>query len=176
MAKFHKLFISKLFALLLTILLFHGPYTYRNYGGTDNTFTTALEEYRAGSYKTAAAKLEFILSFKEEGTPESKAKVYLLLGACCEKSGEKEKAKNCFVDLKKILDEGLIDRVPAIAGVDTTSLSKYREAFAEESFFSHKKPTAVSEMMRKNVVQAPRKTIEEKEKIRRNAPYGRVHP
>ena len=189
MIKFNKSVISKISVLvLITAFLYSDLRLYtqgtplpgnnpnpavESPGHARHTFNTALKEYNNKSYKNASAKLESILSLNEAGDHSFKAKVYLLLGACYEKVGEKEKTKELFVELKKMLTDKSIHQVPEIPGVETGSLTLYREVFEDESFFKFNEPVAVTEMLRKNVVHAPRKSIEQKEreKKKRKSPW-----
>ncbi|MCK4766350.1 MAG: SUMF1/EgtB/PvdO family nonheme iron enzyme [Candidatus Aminicenantes bacterium] len=171
MSKINKLLISKFFALLLAFLLLYGPYAHGD--NVKNLFKAGLEAYSHGAYKAAVEKGELLLSINETIDSELKAKAYLLIGAGFEKSGRLDAARETFLKLKQMLDEGLIVREPRLDQVDTASLTAYRKVFVEESFFQFKKPTAVTEIMRKNVVQAPRKSIaqKEKEKKKKNFPW-----
>lgn len=173
MAKWHKLFFSKVLALLLSFLLFNGNfqlYSDRSAGNLGNhnqvvgIFNDALSMYGSGKYQPAAVKLVAILNEAEDVEPALQAKIFLLLGASYEKSGETEKAGQCFQKLKKIVDNGFITSVPDIPGIEPESLNEYREVFEEESLIKLKKPLEVSEMLRKNVVHAPKKSKEQKEK------------
>lgn len=182
MTGFHKLFISKVFALLLSFLLFYGHSVWGNprcEAGEPKTgkvkaaknFDSALKEYNAGLYEQAKEKLEQILSLDKEGGPGLKAEVYLLLGACYEKSGKKFKARDCFMELKRMLDKGLIGQVPAVKGIDPGSLNEYQEVFGDKAFFKHKAPTSVSKIIKNNVVHAPRKSLEQKKREKKKKKF-----
>jgi formylglycine-generating enzyme required for sulfatase activity len=152
----------------------YGP-TYGFYPGsetnndTNTAFEAALSEYGQGLYKQAAAKLESLLTVTEAESVK-KAGIILLLGICYEKSGNEEKARWHYEALKKMHNDGSIDKIPEITGVDPGSLSGYRAVF-EESFFKFKAPIAASEMIKKNVVHAPRKSIEAKEKEKKKKKF-----
>jgi formylglycine-generating enzyme required for sulfatase activity len=176
MTKIHKLFISKIFALLLTVLLFHGPYPYGSAGtdadmSIDERFSAALKDYQGGFYEAAAEKFEQILPLIPNGEPELKAKACFALGACYEKSGKKEKAATYYRQLKTMSDNGQIDEVPAVPGIDPESLPGYRKFFAETSLVQFDRPVAVSEIMNNNVVHAPRKSIDQKAKEKRRKKF-----
>jgi formylglycine-generating enzyme required for sulfatase activity len=176
MTKVHKLFISKIFALLLTVLLFHGPYPYGSAGNDadmsiDEHFAAALKDYQGGLYEAAAEKFEQILPLIPNGEPELKAKACLALGACYEKSGKKEKAATYYRQLKIMNDNGQIDEVPVVPGIDPESLPGYRKLFAETSLVQFDRPVAVSEIMNNNVVHAPRKSIDQKAKEKRKKKF-----
>lgn len=177
MTKFNKLFISKVFALLLTLLFFHGPYPYGNaYGevvNVDENIVEALQDFHNGLYEAAAERLEQLLPLIPPNEPVQKAMVYLVLGAGYEKSKKKETAGTYYRQLKKMLADGQIDQVPVVPGVEPDVLPVYREIFEETSLIEFKKPVAVSEIMNKNVVQAPRKSIEQKnrEKKKKKFPW-----
>ncbi|MCK5057054.1 MAG: hypothetical protein KAT34_10390 [Candidatus Aminicenantes bacterium] len=182
MVKWQKLFISKVLAFVLSFLLFNGNfqlYSHRSTGNLDNRdqvediFNDALSIYGSGRFQAAAVKLEAILSAAEEVEPTLQAKVLLLLGASYEKSGGTEKAGQCFQTLKKLVDEGFITGVPDVPGIEPESFSEYRKVFEEESLIKLKKPEEVSEVLRKNVVHAPRKSIEKKakEKTKKKSPW-----
>lgn len=177
MTKFHKLFISKTFALLLTLLLFHGPYPYGNaYEGVvniDANLAEALKDFQTGLYEQAAEKLEQLLPLIPHSEPVLKATAYLVLGASYEKLKKEEIAGTYYRQLKKMRDDGQIDRVPEVSGVEPESLPAYRGVFEEKSLIEFKNPVAVSEIMEKNIVHAPRKSIEQKnrEKKKKKFPW-----
>lgn len=186
MKKLHKLSISKLTAVILCIVLLHGGFylspsgipaqenpspTAPGHEELHRQFASALKDYHAGSYRKTAAALVAILAEKEEIEPSLKAKIYILLGACHEHSGNKEKAKQCFSELKKMADKGTIDHLPIVPGIEPGSLLAYREVFDEKSHFEFQEPMEVSEMLRKNVVHAPRKSSEQKQKEKKKKKF-----
>lgn len=182
MAKWHKLFISKVLVVVLSFLLFDGNFQLvsqyvtgnsENRNQVEDIFSDAFSLYGKGEYRQAVGKLEAILSAADEIEPALQAKIFLLLGACYEKSGKKEKAGECFQKLKKLIENGSISSVPTLPGIEPESLSEYREVFEEESLLKLKEPLEVSEMLRKNVVHAPKKSKEqkEKEKIKKKFPW-----
>lgn len=180
MIKFPQLFITKVFALLLAFLLLHGPAVHSqpengrgSAGEIKDSFTAALKEYQSGAVKQAAEKLEKILNASGQGEAETRAKVLLLLGICYEKLIQGDKARKYYSGLKEMLAKGVIRQVPSLPGIDPASFSIYREIFSEESFFSFKEPVAVAEVIKNNVVHAPRKSSEEKkkEKKKKKFPY-----
>ncbi|MCK4766545.1 MAG: hypothetical protein KAW12_30400 [Candidatus Aminicenantes bacterium] len=168
---------TKSWAILLALLLFFGDYTIYSFvdaaadsSRQKDSFAAALETYRDGSYKAALLKLESIL-LQEAVKPGLQAKVFLLLGVCCEKLEEKDRASAYFLKFKEMLDKGAVDLIPVVRGIEPESFASYREVFAEQSFFAHKEPLAVSEVIRKNVVHAPRKTVEQKEKEKKKKKF-----
>lgn len=178
MSRFQRSFQAKIFSLLLIALLLHGPYPLggKDVGADmsiDEHFAAALKDYRGDLYEAAAEKLEHILPLISQEEPVLKAKVYLLLGACYEKSGKTDQAETLFMKLKKMRDNGQIDEVPAVPGVDRDSLTGYRKIFTEKAHFKFNKPVPVSDIIRNKVVQAPRKSIEQKnkEKKRKKFPW-----
>lgn len=167
----HRLFVTKAIALILAILLVQGHISFAHPEGAalnraEEDFAAALKDYRKGLYESAAAKLEKILKSQEESAPGFTAKVYLVLGAGYEKSGKGEKARECYLALKKVLDDGAIDHIPAVTGVETADLSLYREVLGE-TFFKFKKPVPASEMIKQDAIHAPKKSIKKKEKEKR---------
>lgn len=164
MIRFHTSSISKVFALLLCFLLVSGHTLWADRNDVEQTFSAALKEFNNGMYEQAGTRLERILGVLEKTAPGTRAKVYLLLGACHEESGKKEAAGNCFLELKRILDKGLIDRVPAVEGIETGDYSQYREVFEKKEFFKHNAPTSVSEIMKKNVIHVSTRSIEKKKR------------
>jgi len=167
---------KKACALALMVLLVYTPVSH-GYTGRSSTsetadfFQEALKAYQSGSYETAAAKLAMITNFQLEKDPEIKAKIYLLLGACREKTGESEKAKDYFMQLKNAIEEGEIDRVPPLPGIEPESFPSYREIFSGGSFFTYKQPVPVSEVIKNNVIHAPRKSAEKKEKEKKKKKF-----
>lgn len=174
MMKLQRLLITKVFALLLTVLLVHGHTSWGSPISEESkdtdSFAAALKYYQKGKFKKAAAAIEQNPDLMNSTSPLIKAKVYLLLGACYEEPGKNEKAKKYYRALKKMLDDGLLDQVPVLAGVDTNTLLGYREVF-EKSFFKFTQPVAASEMLKRNVVHAPQKSIEEKEKEKKKKKF-----
>ncbi|MCK5056179.1 MAG: formylglycine-generating enzyme family protein [Candidatus Aminicenantes bacterium] len=176
MKNFHKLFMSKVFAILLTVLFFHGPSTYvcsddNGILPIEEGLHTALKEYRAGAYESALGELRLLLPLIVDIDPVLKAKVFLVLGACYEKSGNEENARECFLEVKKMREDAFIDQIPQITTIDGASLSVYREVFAVESLFKFENPVTVSEMMNEKTVHAPRKSVEEKEKEKKRKKF-----
>lgn len=162
--------LSKSAILILVLLLLAGDFSVYSETDPDARFDTALTMYREQAYEKAARQLIEILN-EEVSSGEFKARVNLLLGACFEKSGQKEKAKETFLRLKDMLDRGTIDRLPAVTGVDPALLETYREIFPEKAFFDFNRPVEVSEVIKKNVVHAPRKSLEEKKRIKRKKKF-----
>jgi formylglycine-generating enzyme required for sulfatase activity len=168
--KLQTIFIKQTLALLLTVLLvMHGRMIWSDTSLDDSrsledNFTAALKDYQKGSYKQAAAALEPVLNRIKAKKPKLKAKIYLLLGACYESSGESEKAKEYYLLLQKIRGHEISIQIPVVPGIDTKTLTLFREIFEEKTFFNFKEPTPVSEIMKNNVVHAPRKSIEAKQK------------
>lgn len=171
MARFNKLFIAKVFAVLLAFLLIQGPASYGDNKNINHRFNSALDEYKKGLFEKAAVHLEAILNLKERVEISTKAKVYLLLGACYEKTGQEEKAKECFLELKTMLAGGVIVEAPEVPGIDPAALSQYRHVFEEGSFIKFKEPVEVSEVLQKKVVHAPRKSKEQKEKEKKKKKF-----
>lgn len=164
----------KVWALILSCLLIYGPIngfypeSITN-DDIDTAFETALADYQNESYEKAAVKLESLLKICETGSV-SRARVLLLLGICLEKSGDPDKARQNYESLKKMHDGGAVDKIPVIQGVDPGTLKGYKEVF-DESFFKFKDPITASEMIKKNVVHAPRKSIEQKEKEKKKKKF-----
>lgn len=186
---FHRLFVTKILAIGLSIVLFHGGFPGYTHSAAaqaedptqaansseqlEDIFDAALEKYEAGRYETAAAKLKAILISKIEIEPTFKAKIYILLGACCEMSGNKKKAGEWFRELKKMVDEGVIADIPEVRGVEIESLRAYERTFEDTALFEFEKPKEVSVMLNKNAIYAPGKHIEIKntEKRRKRFPW-----
>jgi formylglycine-generating enzyme required for sulfatase activity len=166
----------RIIAQILIFLLAHGPivYGYPQYvidDGIKENFAAALAEYKSGLAEEAAAKLKNSLSLMEEGEPVLKAKIYLLLGACCEKLKQEAQAKYYFSELKEMLDQRAIAQAPAIEGIDPVSFPTYREIFDGDTYFSFKKPVLVSEVIKNNILHAPRKSVEQKEKEKKKRKF-----
>lgn len=168
MMRIQRLGISKLTALFLVFLLLGFDFTVYSSGNPETRFDTALKLYREKAYKNAVQELEGILEWEDTG---SKARVYLLLGACYEKLGQFEKAKDIFLRLKEMVEQRTIDQPPIVTGVNADSLKTYEEVFQGKTFFNHKEPVPVSEVMKKNIVHAPRKSLEEKEKMKKRKKF-----
>ncbi|MFC2155807.1 SUMF1/EgtB/PvdO family nonheme iron enzyme [Acidobacteriota bacterium] len=176
MQKLSESIVSRFFTILLTCLIFLGsaPLISPAKGivtGMEDKYATALNDYHNGAYERAAEKLEQILDSQKENKPEFKAKIFLLLGACYGKLNKKNEASTCFAKLKQYLDEKRIKQVPTDIGINPYLFPEYRKIFAENSFFTHKQPVPVSEMMEQNVVHAPRKPIEQKEKEKKRKKF-----
>lgn len=171
MINLKKCCISKFVIVALIFLLLHGHSVYGTAAHPQKNFGAAQEDYKQGFYEAAAAKLESILGLKEAGDHSFEAKVYMLLGACYEKSGKKEKAKERFVKLKEMVNEGLIKAVPLIPAVEPDSLPTYREVFGESAMITLNKPKEVSEIIKQKIVHAPRKSVEQKKKERRKKKF-----
>ena len=142
-------------------------------GEQQDHFAAALKGYNGGSYEAAAKKLELILAAEEELAPVFAAKVYLLTGACLEKSGKNEEAGEYFSKLKELLDSKAIAAVPEIEGIDPAVFEAYGEVFSGSPLLSFEAPVPVSDVMEKNVIHAPRKSLEQKkkEKERKKFPW-----
>lgn len=174
--KKHTLLVKKVSILLLSALLIHGQMMWsyspsENSLSIDDHFAAALDDYQKGSYKQAAAKLEPVLNQVKVEDPGFISNIYLLLGACYEQSGENEKAKEYYQLLKEIHDNGSIEQIPAVAGVDTEILKLLRQVFEEKSFFDFNEPTPVSKIINNNVVHAPRKSVEQKQKEKKKKKF-----
>lgn len=176
MSQYHRSLPVKLFSLLLTVLLLYGPYPFGSTGNDaatsiDEHFNAALRDYRGDLYEAAAEKLGHILPLIPQNKPVLKAKVYLLLGACHEKSGRKEQAETLFMKLKKMHDDGQIDEVPVVPGINPASLTGYQKIFADKSHFKFSKPVPVSDIIRNKVKHAPQKSIEQKNKEKKKKKF-----
>ncbi|MFC2155208.1 formylglycine-generating enzyme family protein [Acidobacteriota bacterium] len=137
----------------------------------ENHFAAALDEYQKGNFRAVADKLVALRGMVEDGEPEFLAKVALLSGACHEKAGKRVEAKTCFLQLKEMLDTKLIAKIPIIKGIDLETFAEYQAVFAGSSMHTFKEPIVVSDMMKRNVVHAPRKTVEQKEKEKKRKKF-----
>lgn len=169
---------SYVLAFFLVFILGQRPYVWSHPAseitkGQQDNFAAAFNEYYMGLCETAVERLEGILDAEEELAPVFAAKVYLLGGACLERLKKNDKAREYFSKLKELLDRKEIAAIPEITGIDPTIFETYRDVFAGTSLLSFDEPTPVSDIMEKNVVHAPRKSIEqkEKEKERKKIPW-----
>lgn len=158
-------------AFFLFFLFCHDPISGGNIKGEDDYYKRALKEYREGFYQDAILKLESLLKLIPDENHEIRARTYLLLGACYEKNEKKSKAGLYFLELRVMCDKKLIAQVPVIDGLDPEAFAGYRDAFANGSFFTFKEPVPVSEMVEKNVVHAPRKSVEQKEQEKKKKKF-----
>ncbi len=130
-----------------------------------DVFTTALENYRQGHYETVIRNLESL--------PQGKmnAQIHLLLGAGKEKLGDYKSATIHFRTIKWMLAHGLITAIPQVPGINPGSFLSFREISEETTFFVHQEPVSVQEMMNYQVIHAPAKSIEQREKERKKKKF-----
>ncbi len=155
----------KFVALFLVFLLGSGNFNVYPEQNEKSRFSAALEYFRNGLYRAAVSRLDAILAMDIDPGAEFKAKIYLVLGACCEKLGQRERARACFLELKRLVDKELIERLPEIPGLEPGRFSEYQEILGKGGFFNHREPVPGSEVLRTDqVIHAPARSIAEKKR------------
>ena len=104
-----RFYYKKVCTLILIVLLVYGPVGHgqtanRATLNAANFFKEALKACQSGSFEIAAAMLTKITDSQVELEPKIRAKIYLLLGVCREKTGEIEEAIYYFKQLKKRIE------------------------------------------------------------------------
>lgn len=170
-----KLWARRTTALLLAILLLQGHLIFgqaveERLADAKDTYDAALKDYQDELYALASAKLEQTLRHQGLYEADFEARIIFLLGASYEMMGNLKNAKEYYLRLKKMNENGAINHIPVVPGVNTEALSIYQEVF-EKSFFQFREPVAAADLLDRNVLHAPQKSIEEKQKERRKRKF-----
>ncbi len=128
MIKFKNLRVAKLIILSIVLLLVQGDSLI--YGTQENPnidFEKAKKEYISGDYVKTKIILDKILDYINNDFKELRGKIYLLLGAVFERSGNSDKAIVTYLLGKMLLEK------PVVEGVDLSNLPLFRENVSEDS-------------------------------------------
>ncbi len=133
MTQFQKRLITKWIVLFMVLLLFCGdPSLFpqkRRQESLEKLFQWSVMDYVEGRYREAVTNLEQLLSFVDDSEVDRlklKAKVYLLLGAACEKMGRIGEARKNYRLYGEILEKQNWKEKIEIKDIDLSSLEEYR--------------------------------------------------
>lgn len=127
--------VTKLSSLVLVMLLFFGNLNLMTQDAKQDKFTQVLTLYNQGNYEDAVSVLEEIETLLGKEEFLFRTKVYILFCACYEKMGKRNMAKAFSAKIGRMLDNGQIEELPSIKGMDLNDIQSIKRDIIESDPF-----------------------------------------